>query len=66
MAELGSIVNGVVTGITKFGAFIDFGEGESGLVHISELSHEYVKDINDVIKKGDKVSAKVIKIDENG
>lgn len=66
MAELDSIVNGVVTGITKFGVFIDFGEGESGLAHISELSYEYVTDINDVIKKGDKVLAKVIKIDDNG
>lgn len=66
MAELGSIVEGVVTGITKFGVFVDFGENESGLVHISELSYDYITDINEFIKKDDKVTAKVIKIDENG
>lgn len=60
MAELGSIVSGTVTGVTKFGAFVDLESGESGLVHISELSHEYVSDINEYIKKGDKVKVKVI------
>lgn len=66
MAELGSIVLGTVTGVMKFGAFVDLENGESGLVHISELSHEYVEDINRVIKKNDKVKVKVIKIDDNG
>lgn len=66
MAELGSIVLGTVTGITKFGAFVDLEDGESGLVHISEISHEYVEDINQVINKNDKVKVKVIKIDDNG
>jgi S1 RNA binding domain protein len=66
MAELGSIVKGVVDGVTKFGAFINFGDGESGLVHISELSYDYITDINEFFKKGDEVSAKVIKIDDKG
>ena len=66
MAELGSIVNGVVDGVTKFGVFVNFGDGESGLVHISELSYDYITDINEFFKKGDEVSAKVIKIDDRG
>lgn len=66
MAELYSIHDGTVTGVMPFGVFVDIGEGESGLVHISEISSKYVKDINEFIKKGDKVRAKVIKIDENG
>lgn len=66
MAELGSIVKGVVDGVTKFGVFINFGDGESGLVHISELSYDYITDINECFKKGDEVSAKVIKIDGKG
>lgn len=66
MAEIGSIVEGVVTGITKFGVFVDFGDGESGLVHISELSYNYVTDINEFVNINDKVTAKVIKIEDNG
>lgn len=66
MAEIGSVVSGTVTGIMKFGAFVDLENGEKGLVHISEVSHEYVNDINDVLKKNDKVTVKVIKTDENG
>ncbi len=66
MAELGSIVEGVVTGITKFGVFVDFGNGESGLVHISELSYSYVTDVNEFIKINDTVKAKVIKLDDDG
>ena len=55
MAELGSIVKGVVDGVTKFGVFVNFGDGESGLVHISELSYDYITDINEFFKKGDEV-----------
>ena len=66
MAEVDSIVEGVVTGVMQFGVFVDIGNGESGLVHISELSNRYVKDINEFVKKGDTVKVKVTKIDENG
>lgn len=66
MAEVGSIVEGNVTGVMPFGVFVDIGDGESGLVHISELSNRYVKDINEFVKRGDSVKVKVIKIDENG
>ncbi|MDD6762706.1 MAG: S1 RNA-binding domain-containing protein [Clostridiales bacterium] len=66
MAQIDSILEGVVTSVMPFGAFIDLGSKESGLVHISELSNEYVQDINEFIKKGDKVKVKVIRIDSNG
>ncbi|MDO5037233.1 MAG: S1 RNA-binding domain-containing protein [Tissierellia bacterium] len=63
--ELGSIVEGVVTGTAKFGAFVQMGE-ESGLVHISEISNDFVKDVNDYVKEGDKVKVKVISRDNKG
>lgn len=66
MAQLDSIHEGTVTSVMPFGAFVRFGSGESGLVHISELSGEFVKDINEFVKKGDKVRVKVIRIDDAG
>lgn len=66
MVELGSIVEGKVTSVMPFGAFVDLPDKQSGLVHISELSSRYVKDINEYIKKGDEVKVKVIKIDDDG
>ena len=66
MAGIGDIVEGTVTSVMPFGAFVTFGSKESGLVHISEISAEYVKDINSVVKRGDRVKAKVIKIDDDG
>ena len=66
MAEVGSIVEGVITAVMQFGAFVDIGGGESGLVHISEISSKYIKDINDVVKKGDTVKVKIKKIDDDG
>lgn len=64
--EIGAIVEGEVTGITNFGAFIQLPEGKVGLVHISEVSNAYVKDINDFLKKHDKVKVKLLTIDGNG
>lgn len=66
MAQIDSILEGFVTSVMPFGAFVELGSKESGLVHISELSNDYVKDINEFIKKGDKVKVKVIRIDEKG
>ncbi len=58
--ETGKILKGKVTGITNFGAFVELECGGSGLVHISEISSDYVKDINDHIKIGDEVTVKVL------
>ena len=63
MVSVGSILEGKVVSVMPFGAFVDIGNKQSGLVHISELSSRYVKDINDCVKKGDNVKVKVIKID---
>ena len=64
--EVGKTVEGKVSGITPFGAFIDLGEGKTGLVHISEIALEYVKDINSHLKENDVVTVKVISIDNKG
>ncbi|OPX84474.1 MAG: General stress protein 13 [Pelotomaculum sp. PtaB.Bin104] len=64
--ELGSVVEGVVTGITNFGAFIELPGGGTGLVHISEIAEVYVKDVNDFLKTNDRVSVKVISVDPRG
>lgn len=63
--EINSIAEGKVSGITKFGAFVELQNGQTGLVHISEVSYTYVNDINDILKIGDEVKAKVISV-ENG
>ena len=64
--NLGDIVKGKVTGITKFGAFIALPEGKSGMVHISEVSKSYVTDIHDFLTEGDMVDVKVIHVDDAG
>ena len=66
MISVGDIVEGTVTGVMPFGAFVDLGNKTAGLIHISEISRTYVQDINDHIKKGDKVRVKVLKIDDGG
>lgn len=64
--EVGSIVEGTVTGITHFGAFVELSNGQTGLVHISEVANTYVKDINEYLKKQDKVKVKVLSVDSGG
>lgn len=66
MVEIGSIVEGKVLSVMPFGAFVDIGNKQSGLVHISEVSAKFVKDINDCVKKGDSVKVKIVSIDDNG
>lgn len=63
---VGSVVEGKVTGITKFGAFVSLPENKSGLVHISEIAYSYVNDVKDHLTEGQQVKVKVIGIDENG
>ena len=63
---VGSILDGKVTGITKFGAFVALPEGKSGLGHISEIAYSYVNQVSDHLKAGQEVKVKVIGIDENG
>jgi S1 RNA binding domain protein len=58
--ELGSKVQGKVTGITNFGAFVELPDGSTGLVHISEVADSYVKDVNDHLKLGDMIEVKVL------
>lgn len=64
--EIGSIVEGTVTGIAKFGAFVELPDKKVGLVHISEVSSEYVNDVNDYLKVHDTVKVKVVSVDEKG
>ncbi len=64
--EVGNILEGVVTGITKFGAFVELPGGKVGLVHISEVADVYVKDVNDFLKEKDKVKVKVLSVDDHG
>lgn len=64
--EVGKIVEGKVTGITNFGAFVQIEGGKTGLVHISEVALTFVKDINDHLKENDIVKVKILSIDENG
>mgnify|MGYP000917086138 CR=1 FL=1 len=64
--EVGSIVEGQVTGIARFGAFVELPEKKTGLVHISEIANEFVSDINDFLKVNDKVKVKVLSVDSNG
>lgn len=64
--EEGKILSGKITGITKFGAFVELEGGETGLVHISEISLDYVNDINDHVKIGDVVEVKVLPSEKKG
>ena len=64
--EVGNILPGKVTGITNFGAFVDLGNRKTGLVHISEVSNSYIKDIKDVLTVGDEVQVKVMEISGDG
>ncbi len=64
--SVGDILEGKITDVMQYGVFVKLGEGKSGLVHISEVSNEYVEDINQVVKKGDTVKVKVLSIDDSG
>ncbi len=63
---VGAVLEGKVTGITKFGAFVSLPEGKSGMVHISEVANSFVSDIKEFLKEGDTVRVKVINVDDAG
>jgi S1 RNA binding domain protein len=63
---VGKVVEGTVTGITDFGAFVQLPGGKSGLVHISEISDDYVKKVADYLRKDQKVKVKILSISEDG
>ena len=64
--EVNSVLEGKVTGITNFGAFVDLGEGKTGMVHISEVASVYVDDINKHLTVGQTVKVKVLSVSDNG
>lgn len=64
--EQGSVVKGKVTGLTDFGAFVELEGGKTGMIHISEVSTSYVKDIREHLQLNQEVTAKVISISPEG
>ncbi len=66
MLEVGAIVEGKITGLTAFGAFVSLPDGKSGMVHISEVSNSFVKDIKEHLKEGQQVKVKVVNITPEG
>ena len=64
--KIGDIVEGKVTGLTNFGAFVKLTTGEVGMVHISEVASAYVKDIKDHLSEGQDIKVKVLAVGDNG
>lgn len=64
--QVGDIVEGKVTGVTKFGAFVEIEENVVGLVHISEVSNTFVKEVGDFVKIGQTVKVKILRKNDNG
>ena len=64
--EIGEILDGKVTGITNFGAFVELPDKSTGMVHISEVSNTYIKDIHEKLSENQEVKVKVIDINEKG
>lgn len=63
--KVGSIVTGSVTGIEPYGVFVNLDDYYSGLIHISEISHGFVKNVNDYVNLGETIKAKVIDVDDD-
>ena len=66
VAKVGEIYDGVVASVMTYGGFVDLVPGVAGLVHVSELSDGFVKDVNEFLKEGQKVKVKVVGIDDQG
>ena len=64
--EVGAILEGKVTGITNFGAFVDLGEGKTGMVHISEVAPTFVKEIREYVTENQTVKVKILSMGEDG
>lgn len=64
--EVGAVLEGKVTGITKFGAFVELPGGKTGMVHISEVAPTYVKEIRDYVTENQTVKVKILTIGEDG
>ena len=64
--EVGAILEGKITGITKFGAFVELGQGNTGMVHISEVAPTFVKEITDFVTEGQTVKVKVLSVGQDG
>lgn len=64
--EVGAVLEGKVTGIAKFGAFVSLPEGKSGLIHISEVANTYVNDIREFLSEGQEVKVRVVSISPEG
>ena len=64
--QVGMVLEGKVTGITKFGAFVALPDGKSGLVHISEIANTFVNDVHDYVQDGQTVKVKIIGISDDG
>ncbi len=64
--DMDTVYEGTVTGLTNFGAFVKLDNGTTGMVHISEVSSEYVSNISEHLSEGDKVKVKVVEINEKG
>ena len=62
--EVGQVYEGTVIKLMNFGAFVDLGAGKEGLVHISKISNDRIRNIEDLLHEGDKVKVKVIEIDD--
>lgn len=63
--EVGEVVTGRVTGIQPYGAFVALDEETQGLIHISEITYGYVKNVEDFLKVGEEVEVKILEIDED-
>ncbi len=64
--EVGSIIEGKVTGVKSFGAFVELPGGKTGMVHISEVSNEYIQELSTVLSEGQEVKVKVMNIADDG
>lgn len=62
--KVGDIVEGTVSGIQNYGVFVDLEDGYNGLIHISEISKKFVKNINDYVNIGEKINVKIVEINE--